>query len=201
MLGRLSVIISVIGVIPYLWAVFNQGVRPERITWAIWTAVVLLSVFAYDAAGAGESIWFLIGDLFVTGVIFLVSIFKGQGGWGKLDVACLVVALFGLLVWQTSNDPIWQLIGVLTADMIAIVPTIKKSLDDPLSENPTTFFASSFAALLGIFSVGEWNVVLLFYPVYLYTANFLTAVVVGVGRYYANKNKIIGVEHANQIIK
>ncbi len=197
MLGRLSIIISVVGVIPYLWAIFFGGVRPQRTTWAIWTIVVLLSVLAYDAAGAGESVWFLVGDLIVTGTIFFASIFRGEGGWGKLDFSCLLVAFIGLVVWQLSNDPIWQMLGTLTADMIAVVPTIKKSLDDPLSDSPTTFIASSLAALMGIFSVGQWDVVLLFYPVYLYTANFLTAVVIGTGRYYANRNEIKGVEHAN----
>lgn len=192
MLGRISLVISVLGVMPYIFSIFKSGVRPERTTWGIWTVVLLLAVLSYRSAGAGESIWFLIGDLLITGTIFAISLFKGEGGWTKLDITCLAVAALGLVVWQMSHNPLWQMIGTLTADMIAVVPTIKKSLEDPMSDSPTTFIASSIAALIGIFSVGEWNVILLFYPVYLYTANFLVAVVIGVGRYYAKSELIKG---------
>jgi len=197
MLGRISLVVSVIGALPYLWSVFKHGVRPQRTTWGIWTAVVLLSVLAYEAAGAGESVWFLIGDLLVTGSIFIASLFKGDGGWEKLDITCLAIALVGLIVWHLSNNPLWQMVGTLTADMIAIVPTIKKSLEDPLSESPSTFIGSTVASLLGIFSVGQWNVILLFYPVYLYTANFLTSVVIGTGRYYAKRKLLTGASCEN----
>jgi len=193
MLGRISLVISVLGAIPYIVSIFKNGVRPERTTWGIWTIVLLLAVVSYRAAGAGDSIWFLVGDFLITGVIFVISLFKGVGGWSKIDIASIAVAILGLIVWQLSHNPVWQMIGTLTADMVAIVPTVKKSLENPMDDSPTIFIAGSLAALLGIFSVGEWNIILLFYPVYLYTANFLTAVVIGSGRYYAKRTLTKGV--------
>lgn len=193
MLGRISLIVTVLGAIPYIVSIFRTDVRPERTTWGIWTVVLVLAVISYRAAGAGDSIWFLVGDLFITGVIFVISLFRGVGGWSKVDIASITVALMGLVIWQTSHSPVWQMIGTLTADMVAIVPTLKKSLEDPMNDSPVIFATGSIAALLGVFSVGEWNIILLFYPAHLYTANFLTAVVIGTGRYYAKRTLIKGV--------
>lgn len=183
MLGIISFVVSILGSIPYVYYIFKGRVRPERMTWGIWTVILILAVVSYQEAGAEESLWLLLGDLLITAGIFCISFFRGSGGLSKLDLVCLSVALVGLLLWLFSGSPLFQLVGALSADMIAVVPTIKKSLDDPMSDNPTTFAASAIASLLGIFSVGRWDITLLIYPIYLYTANFLTAVVIAVGRY------------------
>ncbi len=54
---------------------------------------------------------------------------------------------------------------------------------DPASEGASTFSFSSVAAMCGVLAVGEWNITLPFYPVYLFLANLVTAIVISVGQY------------------
>jgi hypothetical protein len=182
-LGEFSIVVSIVGSLPYVWQVVHGRVRPERITWLIWTIIMTLALLGYQAAGAGDSIWFIVGDLIVTTTIFLLSLWHGAGGYGRLDMACLGIAIFGLIIWQTSSLPVFVIFGVLLADVMALIPTVVKTLRDPLSESASTFLAGTIAALMGVVAVGEWNLMLLFYPFYLFLANFVLAMVILVGQH------------------
>ena len=187
MLGYISFIISVVGALPYLWLVVKGRVRPERATWGIWTLILVLSVMAYKSQGAGDSLWFLVGDLTITGAIFAASLWRGKGGHDRLDVVCVLIAVAGLLLWLVTSNPLMQLVGVMLADMVAIVPTVRKTLEQPFEESATTFGASSVAALLGVLSVDTWDTILIAYPLYLYTANLITAIVIVTAQKVARK--------------
>lgn len=81
-------------------------------------------------------------------------------------------------MWQISSDPVYQIIGTATADMMAIVPTIKKIFKDPDSESSSAFFSGSVAALIGMLGIGHWDLVLILYPLYLYSINLITAIII-----------------------
>lgn len=178
MLGHVSFVVSVLGALPYLWSIFSGSVKPERTTWGIWTLILLLSVVSYHAEGASDSLWFLLGDLVITGLIFVASLWRGKGGYDRLDIACVVIALLGLFVWMVTNNPLAQLIGVMTADVIAMIPTVAKAIQFPYEESYIMYAASSCAAVIGLFAVGHWDGVLIAYPLYLYTANLIVAIVI-----------------------
>lgn len=188
-IGEFSIIISIIGIVPYMIGIIHGKVRPERVTWFVWSLILALGIASYAEAGGSDSTWFLIGDFLITFGVFLLSLWKGAGGLNRLDLACLGIALCGLALWQTSSLPLLGIVGALTADAVALLPTILKALKDPNSESASTFGFSSLAAMCGVLAVGEWNGVLLFYPVYLFIANFVTAIVILVGQYQVRYNR------------
>jgi hypothetical protein len=187
MLGILSFLLSFFGGMPYLFMAIKGKIKPERTTWGIWTLILVLSIAAYRAEGGQESILFLFGDLAITGSIFAVSIFKGKGATDRLDLSCLILAITGLLLWQLTDNPGLQIIGVVTADMLALIPTIKKALDDPEGDSSITFFFSAAAALMAITSIKDFNFILVFYPFYLYSINLITGVVISSAKYVSRK--------------
>lgn len=182
-LGELSLLINIFGGLPYIVQIVRGNVRPERMSWFVWSLILGLAIWSYRSSGATNSLWFLVGDCIVTTVIFLLSLWRGKGGWTRLDIVCLLIAASSLLLWQATSLPLLSLGGVLVADAVALVPTLVKSLQDPGSESASTFCFSSLAAVFGFVSVGEWNLLLLFYPAYLFLANFVTAVTICVGKY------------------
>ncbi len=174
----LSLIISIVGGLPYLIKAIKGKIKPERITWGLWTLISFLALISYRAEGGESSSFFILGDLIITGSIFLTSIFKGKGGHSQLDKICLSLALGGLIFWQINSNPIYQIIGVVAADMLALIPTIKSVLESPEDESSTAFFSAAIASLLGLISIGSWNLSLILYPLYLYSINLITAVVI-----------------------
>lgn len=191
-IGEFSVVISVAGIIPYVVGIVRGNVRPERTTWFVWSLILALSIWGYHSMGADDSVLFLVGDLIATGIVFLLSLWRGIGGWTRLDISCLVIALLGLLLWQTSAVPSYGVCGALIADAVALVPTILKALHSPDSETPVTYAFSSLAAACGIVAVGSCDIQLLVYPVYLFFANFTTALIVWVGQYHLRQHIVLG---------
>jgi hypothetical protein len=187
-LGELSMVLAIGGGIPYIYQIVCGNVRPARATWFIWTVIMAIALGGYEGSGAADSAWFLWGDFIVTAVIFALSLWRGRGGWSSLDIACLGVAATSLGLWGVSDIALFALWGVLLADMVALVPTIIKALHDPFSEGASTFACSSAAALLGLLTVGEWNLTLLFYPAYLFLANLVTAITIIVGKYHTRRS-------------
>ena len=183
-LGLVSFVLSLCGAVPYVYQIVRGTVRPERATWFAWSVILALAIASSKSSGAHDSLWFLVGDLVVTSTIFILSLWRGQGGFTRLDACCLGIAALGLVVWQWSGSPVFGLLGAAAADVAALVPTLVKSLRDPLSEGVSPYLCSSLAALLGFVAVGQWNGMLLFYPAYIFIASFTTAVVVWVGKYH-----------------
>ena len=186
-LGEVSMLIAMAGGVPYISQIVRGQVRPARATWLIWTIIMAITIGSYDRSGAADSLWFLWGDFVATALIFVLSFWRGQGGWSRLDITCLGMATISLGLWGISSIALFALWGVLLADMVALVPTLVKALHDPFSVGASTFVCSSVAALLGLVSVGEWNLTLLFYPAYLFLANGMTALTIWVGKYQTRR--------------
>lgn len=182
-IGEFSIGISIVGGIPYARSIIRGSVRPERMSWFIWSVILGLGLWGYRASGGDDSAWFIVGDLIITASIFFLSLWHGTGGWNRLDATCLVVAFAGIILWQLTSIPVLGVVGVVTADIVALIPTLIKALRKPMTESTTTFAFTALAAACGTVAVGKWDVVLLAYPVYLFLANFTTAIVIFTGQY------------------
>ena len=179
----ISFVVSVAGAIPYVWHICQGNVRPERTTWFVWSAILAVACLGYRGAGARASLWFLIGDFTVTALIFLLSLWRGSGGHSRLDLVCLGIAATGLAGWQLSEVPVLSVVGALLADVTALVPTALKALRHPMTEHASIYLASSAAALCGVLAVGQWDLLLMFYPFYLFLANFTTGIIILASKY------------------
>lgn len=97
--GEVVMLIAMAGGIPYIAQIVRGQVRPASATWLIWTVIMALALGGYRGNGATDSLLFLWGDFVVTAVIFILSLWRGQGGWSRLDVTCLGIAAVSLGLW------------------------------------------------------------------------------------------------------
>jgi hypothetical protein len=188
-IGEAAFFVNVAGVFPYLKGTLWGPVRPERTTWLIWSVILGLSLLGYRELGAEDSIWFALADFLVCFTVFVISLFRGTGGWSRFDLICLGVALLGVVAWQASDRTILVFAGTLTADVMGLLPTLKKSLQDPTSERASVYVCSSLASAMGFIAVGVWDWSLMFYPLYLFLVNGIVAQTVLVGQYQLRKAK------------
>lgn len=191
-IGVLSFFVNFFGVFPYVKGIVWGNIRPERMTWFIWSVITGLSLLGYRELGAEDSLWFVFGDFFVTFLVFVLSLFRGSGGWTKFDLACFAVALIGLSAWRISENPVQVFTGTITADIMGLLPTLRKALQNPMSEGASTFIFSSIAAAMGFVAVGMWSWPLMFYPIYLFLANGITAQTILVGQYQTRRKDRVG---------
>lgn len=122
-------------------------------TYFIWFIVDTLSIASYIAVGARTTIW--VGLVYViTGLsIFLLSFKYGMGGYSKLDIACLLLALIGVSIWVTTSSALLALCFSTFASKIGYLPTIKKAYFFPETENTLSWTMTSLTSVLNIFAL------------------------------------------------
>ena len=153
LIGQIAGVLALIQVIPYILDIFRGHTKPERMTYFIWFIVDTLSIASYIAIGARTTIW--VGLVYVlTGLtIFLLSLKYGMGGYSKLDIICLVLALCGVLIWVTTSSALLALCFSTFAAKVGYLPTIKKVYFYPETENTLSWTLTAVTGVLNIFAL------------------------------------------------
>ena len=155
----------------YIPAILKGETKPNRASWWIWGTVGALIVVSYYASGARETIWVPVSEAVGPAVIALLSVRFGEGGWTRLDRWCLFGAGIGTFFWWITSSAAVGLVLYLFTDLMAIVPTIKKTLHRPENENKTAWGLTFSGQLLNLFAVERWTFSILLYPLYMIFTN------------------------------
>ncbi|HEV8590856.1 MAG TPA: hypothetical protein VGQ55_02055, partial [Pyrinomonadaceae bacterium] len=131
-----SSVCALISPIIYARSILNGVSRPHRTTRLVLLIISMLSTAALFAQNDRVAIWLAGISTLQAIVIFALSIKYGMGGWAKLDLACLGIALIGIIVWQVTSEPILGLYFSILADFTGMVPALVKTYRLPHTENP-----------------------------------------------------------------
>ncbi len=170
-----SAIIGTLGSIPYLWGIYKGNVKPHRVSWLIWGILATINFFSQYAGGARDSLIFTGQSAFWCLLFFFISLKKGEGGHTRLDIFCIGGAVFGLVLWKLTNNPLSSLLVNIAIDAIGCIPTIRKTYLQPHSEGLTTFAVGIFSALFGMLAERGYSIYTLLFPGWVTVAN--TAIV------------------------
>lgn len=177
-LGILAGILSVLDAAPYVRDVVRGTTRPHRGTWLIWSSLALVALASQVADGAEWSIVMVAGQALATGVIFLFSIRRGEGGLSPVDLTLITIAALGVVGWLLLSEPVVATACVVVADTLGVAMMLPKTWRDPASETLATYVLASAAGFLSTFAVGAIELSLLLYPVYFFVANGMIAAVI-----------------------
>jgi len=170
-LGYVSGILIILSFVPYLRGIFRKETRPERASWLIWSLLGGIATFTQLAKGASHSLWLpalqTIGDL----AIFLLAIKYGMGGLLKRDKIALAAVGLSLILWYFTQEAAVALFIVIFIDAVGAVLTILKTHEHPTTEPMSSWVLTCLAGFVGIFAVGEFDAILLAFPVYIFVAN------------------------------
>lgn len=157
-LASIAVVVAIIGNIPYLRDVITKKIQPHPYTWLIWTIVSAVTFFGQVAKGAGVgAIPTGVAELF-TVVIFLFSLQYGFKNIKRKDTYFLIVALLGLIPWILTKDPTLSVIIVVGIDVVAFVPTLRKTYAHPKTETPILYSMNVLRHILTLFSLQTYNI-------------------------------------------
>ena len=139
------------------------------------SALATASLFAQ---GDRVAVW-LAGASTLQGLIILVLSFKyGMGGRSKTDVSCLILALVGIVLWQTTQMPIIALFFAIGADFVGMVPAIIKTYHFPKTEIWSFFALDVFAAIFSMMALNNWTVAEFSYPIYIFIINIVMVLLI-----------------------
>ncbi len=142
--GLLSGALGAAGLVPYILATAREQIRPSAVTWA---GQALLAGIVFVAQITSEPSWSAVisGVGVVGSTVVAVLAVRLNLRVAALDVACGVLGLVAIAVWQATGDPVVALGIAIGATLIVSLPMLWKTLRDPGSE-PIGAFAIWIAA-------------------------------------------------------
>lgn len=169
----ISVVLASIGVFLYIREMFYEQVKPNRVSWFIWSLAPFIGAWLQLKAGAGLSII----PVFIAGLgpllIFITSFFTKNGYWKitAFDIICGVLSVFALILWLATSKLSLSIIFAILADALALVPTIIKAWQFPETENAFIYAQSIIGNIIGLLIIKIWIFPIYSFGVYLILAN------------------------------
>jgi len=167
----LGSVIFALGSVPYFLDTIKGKVKPNRVTWFIWSIAPLIAFSAQIKEGVGihqSLLTFTVG--FVPLVIFIASFVNKKSYWqlGRLDLSCGALSLIGLVLWIATGTGLIAIFFAIIADGLAAFPTVIKSFKFPETENWVIYFAASISALITLFTIKVWDFETFAFSLYIF---------------------------------
>lgn len=174
--------LAIVGNVPYLIDVVKKRVQPHPYTWFIWTIVSCVIFFGQVARGAGVGAIPTAASEIFTIIIFVMSLRYGwKSGFKnivKSDTYFLIAALLGLIPWILTKDPTISVIIVVTIDLIAFTPTLRKTYRHPETETPMLYSMNALRHFLALFSLQAYNIATMLHSLAMIVTNTAMTVII-----------------------
>lgn len=166
----LGVFLQFFGGLSYLIDTVKGKVKPNRVTWFLWSLAPLIAFIAEVKQGVGlQSLaTFIVG--FVPLLIFIASFVNKNSQWKltRFDAICGILSVLGLVFWIITKVGNVAILFSIFADGLAAVPTIVKSYHNPESENDLVYLFGIVNAGIALLVIPEWNFQNYGFPAYLF---------------------------------
>ncbi|PIQ80045.1 MAG: hypothetical protein COV79_02570 [Parcubacteria group bacterium CG11_big_fil_rev_8_21_14_0_20_41_14] len=182
-IGVITVVLGIVGYIPYLRDVLKGTTKPHVYTWFVWGSVTLI-IFALqisDAAGPGA--WVTLVAALLSLSIFVLGMRQGDKDITKSDTLFFIAAIFALGLWLLAEQPVIAMVLLVTVGMLGFIPTIRKSWNKPHSETISTYAINSFRHGLSFFALANYSILTWLFPITWSIANGLFVLFLIIRRY------------------
>ena len=165
----LGAIIAAIGSLSYLIDTLKGKVKPNRVSFLLWSLAPLIAFLAEIKQGVGlqSLMTFIVGFLPLT--IFIASFVNKQAEWKltRFDLSCGALSIVGLILWYITKSGDTAILFSILADGLAALPTIVKSFNYPETESAWPYFTTTISAALTLLTIKVWNFANYAFPIYI----------------------------------
>lgn len=183
--GLLSVLVNIAGFIPYIRDILAQKVKPQRITWTIWTILTGIAFYNQVQNGGGYSVYFFGSTFFLVVTVLLLSIKYGFKETTRFDIGCLLLALGLLGVFLVTKNTTYTTYLAAGIDMLGALPTVYKTYRHPETEAYAQWVMAAIAGFFSMLALTTFSFLLIAYPLYV----FLMNTVIVATKYFAERKR------------
>lgn len=166
-LGIVSPIVCALGYIPYIVAINRNKIKPHPFSWFLWAILGLVTLITYVGVGAKETIPLALLNFLGPIFIFFFTIKYWKGKFPRFDYFCLIFSFIAIIVYIFFHEAAIALTINLIGDLLAALPTIRKTYKDPTSENLWTWLLFALGSLISIFAIRNFTYGIILFPLYL----------------------------------
>ena len=154
----LAVLLTFIAYIPYYRDILHGKTHPHVYSWSLWGLLTVLIVALQIKGGAGPAVVVTAAaGLLCVGVVILAL----KHGKRDITTSDKIVGALGLTAigfWLIVDQPVISIILVIIADILAFIPTIRKSWSKPFSETLSLYLTNAIRFSLALFAVRHYTV-------------------------------------------
>ncbi|MGB7768411.1 MAG: hypothetical protein WBN22_06100 [Verrucomicrobiia bacterium] len=130
----IATVLVIVGYCPYFRDIIRGKTTPHLYTWLIWVITQVTATFgSWYGGGKFGALSLAIGTILVI-AIFCLALKYGTKNITKSDTVLLIVALLAIVVWWQMGNRLIAVLMATAIDVIAYIPTIRKSIIKPRSE-------------------------------------------------------------------
>ncbi len=177
-LGAVSVGIGILGYALYFRSIFKGKTKPHPFTWFIFWVIDATVLAAQLLHGGGPGAWALEVSVVMNLFVLYFAITRGEKRIAKVDWACLAFALVGIVLWQTSGDALYAVLCAAGADVLAKIPTIRKSYLRPYEESISVWGLDMGRFALSILALSSLSLTTALFPAEVVLTNGIVVLTV-----------------------
>ncbi len=171
LLTVIALIIGFVSYVPYFRNLLNGNTKPHAFTSFIWGLLTAIAFIAQVAEGAGVAALVTGAAALFTFTVFGFGLKYGKHNIVLIDWLFLLMALVAVVLWVATDNPTSAVILITIADMLAFIPTFRKSWRKPYEETISTYALSSLKFVLAIAALQTFNIATALYPLSLVVTN------------------------------
>lgn len=171
--GLITVVVSIIGYIPYFHDMLAGKTKPHAFTWLIWGILNAIAFAGQLHGKGGPGVWAVGVTATALFVIFIVALRKGEKQIKFFDWFCLASAAVALLLWLITDDPLGSVVLITIIDALGFLPTVRKVLTKPFQETLSTYQINVLKYALIVLALRNYSLVTTLFPLAIGIMNAL----------------------------
>lgn len=171
----IGTLIGAIGSFAYLVDTVKGNVKPNRVSFLLWSIAPFIAFAAQIKQGVGLEALMTFSTGFLPIMIFIGSFVNKKAEWKitNFDLFCGFLSLVGLALWLITKIGNIAIFFSIMADGLAAVPTIVKSYKYPDTELAWPWIATSFGVGLTLLTLKELTFANSGFIIYILLVNVL----------------------------
>jgi hypothetical protein len=153
----IGAIIGGIGSLAYLIDTVKGKVKPNRVSFLMWSIAPFIAFAAQIKQGVGLEALMTFSTGFFPITIFIASFVNKKAEWKvtRFDLVCGFLSIVGLILWLITKVGNIAIFFSIVADGLAAIPTIVKSYKFPDTELAWPWIATTFGVVLTLLTLKE----------------------------------------------
>jgi hypothetical protein len=181
-LGLMKEIISLIAIgltlvayVSYCRDIIKGKTHPHIYSWILWGVLTALIAALQIKGGAGPSAWITIVAGLQCLIVVGLSLKHGKKDITLSDTLVAILSLVAMCFWLFGDQPMVSIVLAVIADLLAFIPTVRKSWNKPYSETLSLYATNTVRFVLAVIAVQEYSFLAILWPASWAVANGLFA--------------------------
>jgi hypothetical protein len=151
----IGTLIGAMGALAYLIDTVKGKVKPNRVSFLLWSIAPLIAFAAQVKQGVGLESLMTFSTGFLPMTTFIASFVNKKAEWKvtRFDLICGFLSIVGLILWMITKVGNIAIFFSIVADGLAAVPTIVKSYKYPDTELAWPWIATTFGVVLTLLTI------------------------------------------------